>query len=80
MRTAVYIPDDIFNLAEIIAKRLKVSRSELYSKAIREYVEDFYPENITQKLNAVYGDTDNDSKIDKEIYQAQLNILEKEEW
>jgi metal-responsive CopG/Arc/MetJ family transcriptional regulator len=80
MKTAIYISDDIFNLAEKIASRLKISRSEFYSRAIKEYIEDFYGADITQKLNSVYEDHDNDSRIDKEIYKAQLNILENEEW
>ncbi|HLP58068.1 MAG TPA: hypothetical protein VK186_04525 [Candidatus Deferrimicrobium sp.] len=80
MKTAIYIPDDIFRLAEIIAKKMRVSRSELYSRAIKEFVRDFYSQNITRKLNAVYGDNDDDSKIDNEIYRVQLDILEKEEW
>jgi metal-responsive CopG/Arc/MetJ family transcriptional regulator len=79
MKTAIYIPDDIFRLAEMISKNLKLSRSELYSRAIKEYVRDFYSENITRKLNAVYGDSGDDSKIGIEIYRAQLNVLEKEE-
>lgn len=80
MKTAIYIPDDIFRLAEMIAKKMRVSRSELYSRAIKEFVRDFYSQNITRKLNAVYGDNDDDSKIDNEIYRVQLDILEKEEW
>lgn len=80
MKTAIYIPDDIFNLAEMIAKYLRVSRSQLYSRAIKEYVQGYYSENITRQLNAVYGDSDDDSKIDNEIYRAQLDILEREVW
>jgi len=37
MKTAVYIPDDIFILAEKIADYLKIKRSEFYSRAIKEF-------------------------------------------
>jgi len=37
MKTAVYIPDDIFILAEKIALHLKMTRSEFYSRAIKEF-------------------------------------------
>jgi metal-responsive CopG/Arc/MetJ family transcriptional regulator len=80
MKTAVYIPDDIFILAEKIARHLKITRSEFYSRAIKEYLEDVEDENLTQRLNSVYVDKNNSSKIDKKIHRAQLNILEKEEW
>lgn len=80
MKTAVYLPDDLFKTAEKIAKRLKLSRSQLYSKAIKEYIGDLNNEAIIDKLNEVYGENVNESKIDERIHKAQLNILEQEEW
>jgi metal-responsive CopG/Arc/MetJ family transcriptional regulator len=80
MKTAVYIPDDIFKLAEKIAHHMKITRSEFYSRAIKDYLDGVEDENLTQKLNAVYEDKNNPSKIDNRIYQAQLNALEHEEW
>ena len=38
MKTAVSVPDEVFQRAERLAKRMKVSRSELYSRALREYL------------------------------------------
>lgn len=38
MKTAVSMPDDLFHLAEAAARRLRVSRSELYANAITEYL------------------------------------------
>lgn len=80
MKTGIYIPDDIFSLAEKIAQRMNMSRSELYSKAIKEFLNNLTSENITQQLDAIYGDDENDSKIGEAISRSQLNILEKEEW
>lgn len=80
MKTAVYIPDDIFRLAEKIAHHMKISRSEFYSRAIKDYLEGVEDENLTQRLDSVYAANDSSSKIDKRIHQAQLNILEREEW
>ena len=80
MKTGIYIPDDIFNLAERIAGRLKISRSEFYTRAVKEYVDGLNSEKITQQLNSIYENSENNSKIDKMIYKAQLNILENEEW
>ncbi len=80
MKTAIYIADDIFNSAENLAKHLDISRSELYSRAIKEYIKDLESEDITQQLNAVYEAGDNDSKVDTLLYRAQLNTIDKEEW
>ena len=38
MKTAVSLPDEVFDEAEHLAKRLKISRSELYAKALAELV------------------------------------------
>ncbi|MFT6016338.1 MAG: metal-responsive CopG/Arc/MetJ family transcriptional regulator, partial [Candidatus Azotimanducaceae bacterium] len=55
MKTAISIPDQIFTAAEKTAKRLGISRSELYATAVRDYVESHVAEEITQKLNQVYA-------------------------
>jgi metal-responsive CopG/Arc/MetJ family transcriptional regulator len=38
MKTAVSIPDDVFEEAERLAADLETSRSQLYSRALREFV------------------------------------------
>ncbi|MBW2720031.1 MAG: ribbon-helix-helix protein, CopG family [Deltaproteobacteria bacterium] len=43
MKTAVSVPNEVFERAERLAKRLKVSRSELYSRALREYLAQLIP-------------------------------------
>ncbi|MEQ9238858.1 MAG: hypothetical protein RIG66_32775 [Coleofasciculus sp. E2-BRE-01] len=37
MKTAVSIPDPIFEAAEAMSKRLGLSRSELYARALQAY-------------------------------------------
>lgn len=51
MKTAISIPDEIFAEAERLARRLKRSRSELYSQAISEYVARHAPDEITEEMN-----------------------------
>jgi metal-responsive CopG/Arc/MetJ family transcriptional regulator len=53
MKTAVSIPDEVFEKAEAAAKRLKMSRSELYAKAVDAWVEAHSPDAITESWNAV---------------------------
>ena len=49
MKTAVSIPDEIFQSAERLARRTRKSRSQLFSDAVREYVARHAPEDITDK-------------------------------
>ena len=51
MKTAISIPDDVFAEAERLARRLKTSRSELYSRALREYVARHGSEQVTEALD-----------------------------
>jgi predicted transcriptional regulator len=38
MKTAISIPDDLFHEVEACKRRLKVSRSRLFTDAAREYI------------------------------------------
>jgi len=78
MKTAISIPDPIFNEAEGLAHRLGMSRSQLYAKAVEEYTKLRKTENITEMLNEVYS-TGNTS-LDSELASMQFQSLEKEEW
>jgi predicted transcriptional regulator len=52
MKTAISIPDDLFQDAEKLARELELSRSALYSKALREMIERLRDEAITSQINA----------------------------
>jgi metal-responsive CopG/Arc/MetJ family transcriptional regulator len=78
MRTAIYIPDDIFRTAEGIAQRLKISRSELYARAVKEYIAELEAESTTEKLNTLYAQED--SRLDHALLRAQKRALQDEEW
>ncbi len=54
MKTAISIPDSLYESAEKLARRLGESRSELYAKAVKSYVEKHQDDKITAKLNEVY--------------------------
>lgn len=58
MKTAVSIPDDVFERAERTAKRLKKSRSELYADALAEYLARREPAAVTAAIDEALGDLD----------------------
>ena len=78
MKTAVSLPDDLFRLAESTARRLRVSRSELYAKAIAEFLKQHDGNRITERLNDVYSR--HPAKVDSGLHSAQLKSLEKDAW
>ena len=58
MKIALSIPDDLFDSAETLTKRLGVSRSRLYATALAEFVAKNRGQRITERLNAVYESED----------------------
>ena len=78
MKTAISIPDPIFKEADDLARRLGVSRSELYTKAVLAFVEERRGEQIIEALNAVYGRES--SELDAELQQLQEQAVAMEEW
>ena len=78
MKTAISIPDSIFQAAENLANRLGLSRSELYVKAMNEYLNSHKNQNVTKKLNEIYAS--NDSTIDSEVLSMQTRSIPKENW
>jgi len=78
MKTAISLPNDVFESADELAQRLGVSRSELYATAVAEYLAKFRSEDITARLNEVYADQD--SGLSPEIRRAQAKSIGKSEW
>lgn len=52
MKTAISLPDEVFEQAEKAARRLNLSRSELYSKALVEYLARHTDSQVTAAINA----------------------------
>jgi metal-responsive CopG/Arc/MetJ family transcriptional regulator len=55
MKTAISIPDPLFEKAEELAHRLRVSRSELYANAIRAFVEKHDEATKRRLLDEIYA-------------------------
>jgi len=78
MKTAISLPDSVFEQAESLAQRLGLSRSELYTKAIHAYLRKYNREQILEQLNQVYSDEF--SQLDPAVAKMQLMSLPAEDW
>jgi len=78
MKTAISVPDDVFESADELASELGVSRSALYSTAMAEFLAKHRGSDITAKLNEVYGEVD--SRLPAEFRRAQAKTIGKSEW
>lgn len=80
MKTAISIPDPLFRAADRLAKRLGVSRSELYQLAVSRLLEDQDDEATTEALNKLYGRHPELARVDPILDQLQLATLAKDDW
>ena len=78
MRTAISIPDKVFQSAEALAVCMDLSRSELYAKAIEAFIKAQKNQSVTETLNEIYT-TENNS-LDDLSHTLQTQILDKGEW
>ena len=78
MKTAISIPDKVFDSADLLAKKLKISRSQLYAKAIEEFVTEHAPTSVREKLDQVYATES--STMDPSLARAQAAAITREDW
>jgi metal-responsive CopG/Arc/MetJ family transcriptional regulator len=78
VKTAVSIPDSVFEAADQLASRLKMSRSELYATALRELLDRRRGEGVTDALNRVYGQRE--SALDAGLARLQSASLPEDDW
>ena len=78
MKTAISIPDAVFMQADRLAKRLHMSRSELYTRAVDEYVGEHRHSRVREKLDEVYSAEP--STVDPGLLNAQAASLPEEDW
>jgi antitoxin MazE6 len=56
MKTAIAVPDEVFEDAERLARRSGKSRSQLFGDAVREYVARHAREEVTEAMDRVCAD------------------------
>jgi len=78
MKTAISIPDPIFQEAEQLAQKLGLSRSELFTRAVVAFLKEKRQENITARLNELYENEP--SQLDPLIARIQFASLPEDEW
>jgi metal-responsive CopG/Arc/MetJ family transcriptional regulator len=79
MKTAVSLPDDVFQGAERHARRTRKSRSQLYADALTEYLARHAPDDVTEAMDAVVERV-GPATSDPFTRKAARRILQNVEW
>ena len=77
MKTAVSIPDPLFNTGEKIAKRLKLSRSALYAQALEEFFRRRDEQALIDQINEACRKED--TRLEPGLMRAQMQALPPDE-
>ena len=75
MKTAVSLPDSVYEQAERYARRKGITRSELYRRALQSYLE--REQSIIEQLNAVYDNED--STLDPLMEELQVRTHSRDD-
>lgn len=78
MKTAVSIPDAVFEEAERLASELQTSRSRLYGGALQEFVARHAPDRLTEAIDRVIDKVGGEP--DAFSQRASRRVLEQVEW
>jgi metal-responsive CopG/Arc/MetJ family transcriptional regulator len=78
MKTAISIPEDLFDGADRLARRTRRSRSRLFTDALREYLARHAPDKVTQSMDQALAQIG--ERKDPFVSAAAHHILERTEW
>ncbi len=78
MKVAVSIPDPVFSEAELLAKRLNTTRSDIYARALGAYIATHAPDRVTQAMNDVVDAIG--AAPDDFARAAARRVLDQTEW
>jgi predicted transcriptional regulator len=78
MKAAVSIPDEVFEEGERLARRLRTSRSQLYARALADFVVQHDEDKVTATMDSVLEDVG--AQTDDFTRRAAFRALRKVEW
>ncbi len=81
MKTAISLPDSLYMDAERIAEDLGIPRSQLFAKALEEFIKNHKKEEITDKLNQLYSSNYiPNNEIDVVALEALRKLTKHDSW
>lgn len=78
MKAAISIPDDLFRKADVLARELGKSRSEVYREALAEFLLRRDPESVTSAMDAALDEVG--AQLDPWLGEAARRSLERADW
>lgn len=81
MKTAISLPDDLFEKVEELAEELHLSRSRIFSEAVRGFLSRRTNEKILQALNRAHTpETEEEVTARNQARRAHARLRKTERW
>ena len=82
MKTAISLPDDLFEEVEQLAEELHLSRSRIFTEAVRDYIDRRRDLKIFRALNRAYSEaeTEQETTLRKQSKKRYARRLKAEKW
>jgi metal-responsive CopG/Arc/MetJ family transcriptional regulator len=81
VKTAISLPEPLFQRAEVMAQRLEISRSQLVARAVEEYLKRYESRLLLESLNRAYEDSPSaDEREQMRHMRDKQRRLTKAEW
>ncbi len=82
VKTAISLDEDLFNQVNELANDMHVSRSKLFTLAVKEFLKKQENNKLLAQLNAAYSDSpsEEETSIAKAMHGKQRHIVEQESW
>ncbi|MBI1959603.1 MAG: hypothetical protein HYY95_16355 [Candidatus Rokubacteria bacterium] len=78
MKIAVSVPDDVFEEAERLVRRMRRSRSQVYSRALAEYVARHTPDRVTEAMDRALAEIG--EPAEQFVRAASRRVLKRSDW
>lgn len=81
VKTAISLQKSLFEQAEKLARKMKVSRSRLFVLALEQYIQQQESRQLLAKINAAYAEEpDEDERLYRQKARQQHRRIAKGEW
>lgn len=78
IKTAISIDKSLFAQANVLAKKLKLSRSRLFVLALEDFIQEQQNRELLEKINAVYADEPDESEkvLRRKVRKSHRRLIE----
>jgi metal-responsive CopG/Arc/MetJ family transcriptional regulator len=80
MKTAISVPDETYDQATELAKRLGMSRSEFFSRAAQKYADDLSATTLTAHIDQALAAAESDDSAGAAVTAGRRRLAGEDDW